>query len=388
MVCKSIKCEEFMNNVSAIVRTDLLIYSIILNGIMYYYLTTNIKRKCRSTKLFKRILASTIFVTIAEVISWSTGEIGNSSQITIHYWSNFVFLSSIGLTSAFGLNYLDYKIFNNESVITKRLHIYLIPTFINIGFAIYNHFNRGFLFYIHESNQYYRGVGVIISNVILYVFAIIVVLSFYRHRHLITGRTSQAITVFVFIPVVGSILQTLTYGTTFGMPAYTLASFLTYLLIEKDEMSRDPLTQLYTRANFENRLRYKLRSNEAFTLIMLDLNDFKHINDTYGHLEGDHVLKCVSDILQHNANVEDMVCRYGGDEFFVLLENQENIGPTFIDRLNHMIDKHNNEHPDKCPIGLSCGYEYVNHSKNISLETLIHGIDQKMYEDKEKKKQS
>ncbi len=60
----------------------------------------------------------------------------------------------------------------------------------------------------------------------------------------------------------------LAYGTTFEMPSYTLASFMTFLLIEKDEMARDPLTLLYKRANLKSRLRFKLKVSESFAVMV------------------------------------------------------------------------------------------------------------------------
>lgn len=375
-----------MNHVATVVRIDLLIYSVILSAILYGYLKINRKNENYSTVLFKRILVSIVLVSIAEIISWSTEEIGNSAQISIHYWSNAVFLASIGFTSAFGLNYLDYKVFGNIERSKRSLWIYLIPTYVNIGFAVYNHFSRGFLFTIASTNQYYRGIGVTISSVILYVFATAVVFYFHRDKSLITGRITQAISVFVFVPVVGSILQVLSYGTTFGMPSYTLGCFLTFLLVEKDEMAKDPLTQLYTRTNLENRLRYKLKSSDAFTVMMIDLNDFKVINDTYGHLEGDRVLQKVSEILKRHVNREDMVCRYGGDEFFILIENSSDIGSCLIEAIDKSIESYNKGNYHEYAIELSYGYEFVDNDRDVELEALIHRIDRKMYEDKMKRK--
>lgn len=376
-----------MDNISAIVRVDLLVYSIIINIIMYFYLSQNGKSEGFSVVLFRRIIASTILVSIAEAISWSTGEFGNTSQIAVHYWSNVVFLANIGLTAAFGLGYLDYKIFGNAEAYKKRIFVYLIPTYLNIGFAVFNHFSRGFLFNIDHNNVYTRGIAANVSSGFLYVFAILVVINFYKHKKLVTGRVAQAITIYVFVPILGSVLQMLAYGTTFGMPAYTLASFLTFLLVEKDEMARDPLTQLYTRANLENRLRYKLKSYEPFTVILIDLNDFKLINDTYGHLEGDRVLQKVSEILTHSINVEDMVCRYGGDEFFILIENSKNIESNFIEALDESVERYNRANQKPYDVKLSYGMEYVADPRHIKLEALIHRIDQEMYEDKIRRKQ-
>jgi diguanylate cyclase (GGDEF)-like protein len=87
----------------------------------------------------------------------------------------------------------------------------------------------------------------------------------------------------------------------------------------------DPLTGLYVRRFFvqclHRELRSALRSNNPLSLIMLDLDAFKKINDTHGHLIGDKVLSEIGKILKNSTRSSDFACRYGGDEFTILLTN-------------------------------------------------------------------
>lgn len=89
------------------------------------------------------------------------------------------------------------------------------------------------------------------------------------------------------------------------------------------EASTDRLTNLFDRAHFQAQLREEIerarRRNEQFTVIFLDVDDFKRINDDYGHRIGDESLKLVADALRSNIRQTDTVARQGGDEFTVLL---------------------------------------------------------------------
>lgn len=89
-----------------------------------------------------------------------------------------------------------------------------------------------------------------------------------------------------------------------------------------ESSTRDGLTRLYNRKYFTERLTaevaYSRRHKVKLAVMLLDLDDFKHTNDTYGHLAGDMVLRLVSAQMQRLIRVEDLVARYGGEEFVIL----------------------------------------------------------------------
>ena len=91
----------------------------------------------------------------------------------------------------------------------------------------------------------------------------------------------------------------------------------------KREASHDPLTRLNNRRLFVQRLEQEIArastSEESFSIVFLDVDELKRINDTYGHLAGDALLREVSNALMDAVRGEDVVARYGGDEFIVLL---------------------------------------------------------------------
>ena len=82
----------------------------------------------------------------------------------------------------------------------------------------------------------------------------------------------------------------------------------------------DFLTHLYSRGAFDDAL-HKLASNatRGFSCIMLDIDHFKRVNDSFGHMAGDAVLEAVASILQQCSRKRDIACRYGGEEFVILL---------------------------------------------------------------------
>lgn len=122
-----------------------------------------------------------------------------------------------------------------------------------------------------------------------------------------------------------------------------LATFISATSLELEEMNRrlvaaattDGLTGLYNRAELQRRIEHQLENvcDESFSLIMIDIDNFKHVNDTYGHREGDAVLTALADILLgEQKRVPDRISagRWGGEEFMLLLSNTDLSAATLI----------------------------------------------------------
>jgi diguanylate cyclase (GGDEF)-like protein len=99
--------------------------------------------------------------------------------------------------------------------------------------------------------------------------------------------------------------------------------------------TRDILTGVYNRNYFNETIIRDIelarRRDERLSFILIDVNDFKMINDTYGHLHGDGVLRACADILRKSVRKSDFLCRYGGDEFVIVTPQPtcEANGPLF-----------------------------------------------------------
>ena len=151
---------------------------------------------------------------------------------------------------------------------------------------------------------------------------------------------------------------------------------------------RDPLTNLFNRRRFEEELEDWLAQAKRYTthgaLLFIDLDDFKHINDTFGHYTGDKLLKTVANTLQKRLRYTDTLARLGGDEFAIILQHT-NIGQAQLIAGEMLaLLKYNTEGKEgKCPgITASIGIAlFPEHS--ASLETLIAYADLAMYNAKE-----
>ncbi|WP_424939668.1 diguanylate cyclase [Aliiroseovarius sp. S253] len=144
--------------------------------------------------------------------------------------------------------------------------------------------------------------------------------------------------------------------------AMDIASQLAHRLQDEKEVAQsqaltDGLTGLSNRRALETRLERQLQRNVPFSLMHLDLDFFKSVNDTHGHAAGDAVLEMVAQILREETRQEDLVARVGGDEFVIVLDNQ--VYPTRLEkiaaRLIKRIEKPITFHGSVCRISASIG---------------------------------
>jgi diguanylate cyclase (GGDEF)-like protein len=151
----------------------------------------------------------------------------------------------------------------------------------------------------------------------------------------------------------------------------------------------DTLTQLSNRRGFESIAQHAIhlckRLEKPATLLFFDLNNFKHINDQYGHASGDVALQTFSTTLKHAFRNSDVIARLGGDEFVVLLTNTKpDIASKVLERLSDMIADHNLLDNNDYDISYSVGIIEYDPKKHQSIADLINDADQLMYVQKKK----
>ena len=121
----------------------------------------------------------------------------------------------------------------------------------------------------------------------------------------------------------------------------------------RQDVRTDPLTGLHNRRSLEHVLEKCERSNTPFSIISLDIDHFKHINDTYGHDIGDEVLKELALIMQHSSREQDLSIRMGGEEFLVFLPDCSLIIASEIaERLRINVENHPFEQVEHITISL------------------------------------
>ncbi len=150
----------------------------------------------------------------------------------------------------------------------------------------------------------------------------------------------------------------------------------------------DDLTGLLNRREIERIFEYEIYRTEIsrheFSLIMVDVDLFKEINDTYGHLQGDTVLKEIANQIQKSCRKQDYVARWGGDEFLILLpEASGEEAAAVAERIRRDVsaDGHAGLSPDQ-KVTITCGVSY--HTEKMPVKSLVARVDQALLTGKDR----
>lgn len=155
--------------------------------------------------------------------------------------------------------------------------------------------------------------------------------------------------------------------------------------ILQDEANHDPLTGLLNRRGFQEAMSAVRDEDMPLAVCLFDLDDLKKINDTWGHDMGDRMLQCFADRLRRQTRSKDIKCRYGGDEFVLVLKNMnsssaaEKKGEAICRSFREYAEKEG--FPTACSVGISlCGLD------NRSSDEVIKCADQALYRAKRENK--
>lgn len=153
----------------------------------------------------------------------------------------------------------------------------------------------------------------------------------------------------------------------------------------------DDLTGLYNRRGFsdlgEQYLKLARRSGRGVTMVYVDLDRFKTINDSLGHHVGDRALVKVADILRATFRRSDIIARLGGDEFGVLaLEASDERSEFLVERLKERVREFNGTSPEPYQLAISVGMARQEDEPGVRLEDLVAEADSAMYREKHEKR--
>lgn len=361
------------------------IFMVLLLASIAVHAGFKLDRKEQDHRAFLRLLLLTIVILILEMIS----VLLSSSE-----YINFMFAQKLVNVAGFALApfvpicaiLYVYKITNKYQKIDRNKLLWLsVPLVINsiISLGSWSFF---WIFGITNENSYVRGPLFLVSPLTSYFYYIVCLLVVYDNRKKLSKEEVFILSLPVGVPAVLSFFQLYFFVFLTIWNSVAVAVVINYIYLIYRQTKIDPLTGLSNRIAYDEYLkRLHRKNNIALAVITIDLDDFKSINDVFGHHEGDNVLKLFARMLEDAFAGKGVPIRWGGDEFIVLVnEHKSEIVEKYVTTLDEKIEAYNKNGYKPYQIKFSYGMTIFDSTYNNVYE-LVQQSDKLMYEKKQKK---
>ncbi len=332
-------------------------------------------------KAYNFMLIVTFIATINETLSFIIDARPGFIFHILQYISNTISSASSGIIGYCWCLFVEYHIHRNFERIKKKSRILAIPLIIATILIIINLLGTGIIFDISKENVYTRGP----MNFILYIFVFVYYIeSIYTvHKAKYDSILVEFFPIYYFI--IPCMIGTMIQGFFFGVSTIWLCVAIAFILVYNENQISvsfiDDLSGLYNR-KYMNHYLNKLQSdkNRHVYGFLLDINEFKAINDTYGHLTGDRALIKFGKILQHSIDKDSVAIRMGGDEFviFAKLKSDEE-ALALKKQIKYNVRQFNIKSKEPFHLSFSIGIAKFN-GKNT--DAFLSAMDDSMYEAK------
>lgn len=331
-------------------------------------------------KAYNFMLIVTFIATINETLSFIIDARPGFIFHILQYISNTISSASSGIIGYCWCLFVEYHIHRNFKRIKKKSRILAVPLIIATILIFINLLGTGIIFDISKENVYTRGP----MNFILYIFVFV-----YYIESIYTVQKAKNDSILVeFFPIyffiipcmIGTMIQGFFFGISTIWLCVAIAFIIVYIEIQISISFIDDLSGLYNR-KYMNHYLDKLQNDKPKHVygFLMDINDFKTINDIYGHLKGDQAIIQFGKILQHSIDKDSVAIRMGGDEFviFAILKSNEE-ALALKKHIEQNVRQFNTNSTE--PFHLSFSIGIAKYSGNI--ETFLSSMDDSMYEAK------
>ncbi len=325
-------------------------------------------------------LVGAAFETVSYLVDGQAVAFGSQ----INYLSNgLCFFGTVTIGMMWCL-YVDLRIYRNYKRTMRSVKFVVIPWLVEVVAIACTLAGTGFMFWVSSDNVYHRGVGAPLGYATLMLYFAYSIFLVLRSRK--RGVNLQFFPVQYFIApcVAGVVVQFCFYGITLSWLSVGIALIFVQMQAYARSVYTDELSGLFNRRYLMGVLaKHDAASDEPMYGIMLDVNDFKYINDTFGHSVGDQAICTIGDVLFRVLPEDGIAIRYAGDEFIALLPGaDEQLVRATIRDIEAMLEQQNGSGEQVFTLNMAMGY--AKFEKSDTSETFLHRMDEEMYAEKRK----
>ena len=338
-------------------------------------------------RLFMLLLFSNMSMIIIDILGWTFNGLPGQTNYLLNQYSNWALYILEPIPPMLWILYTHFQVYKEQAKVKAATYPLIYLWLINAVFSSLS-LSYGWFFSVDGQNIYHRGPYFAFHAAFCYCLFIYAFLFVLRNRSKLEKRYFYSLLLF-FVPVfIGTSIQMIHYGVSYNWSGMMLSLLIVYFNIQNRSLNTDYLTQTYNRRQLDGYIKARIRNSSkdvSFSAILIDLNDFKNINDRLGHDIGDEALKAAVQILSGSLRQDDFVARYGGDEFMIIMDinNHEQLEQA-VQRIQQSVDRFNRENVKPYSIDFAMGYAVYENESNMTADDFFRYIDQRMYEAKRK----
>ena len=305
--------------------------------------------------------------------------------------SNLLFYEALAVISYLWMLYVYIKLEFIKTLDKKKFFLLALPLMAFSIVAVTNPFTH-ILFSFDENNLYTRGGGIYFHWLVTWSYLIIptvqTICAIAREKNKFRRQEMIPLLYFIIPPAIASVVQMMFYGVSSSQTGITVSIVIIFLVMQSSQVLTDELTGLVNRRGLDNYLAgYSMHNADTeLSLLMLDLNNFKQVNDKFGHIIGDCALQEAADALKKACETfpgKLFLCRYGGDEFIIIGKNHSQDEIARLKTLIHKeVETKNAEGTRPYLLGVSIGTAHGKCKDSDDIEYLIRLADEAMYNEK------
>lgn len=290
------------------------------------------------------------------------------------------------IVMVFWFLYLHYHIHQNEKQSLKL--VYVLSPFIFIYFilVLLSMFSIPLLFVINSEGFIERGTYYLALVILLHLYIGVTLLYITLYKKNLSKSDFYTLILFTMPPMATGLIQYFEPNFVLIWESLAISILFVFINIQSKITSIDSLTGISNRREFDKQINYlssQKKLDQKLWAMIVDIDNFKQINDLQSHQAGDLVLKDISKILKKSLRKDDFVARIGGDEFCVIIDSIDEIGAIdIVNRIYENLTEYNSLRSDIFKVDISIGYGNFEQNKHKNFLDFLEHLDRKMYEQK------
>ena len=393
-----------MSGIDIVLRIDVNLFAIIFASVLGLSLRSKSEKPFLDYRLFMLMLYAVVFELVTDTLMWAFDGSPSATGRAALMAASFLYYLGHPVAPMLYAAYAIHQIEGDTRALASRMPLLALPAAFSAFLSLASIFT-GWYFYLDPAGVYRHGPLFPLFAAFSYVylaFSFVLVIVSWKSAD---TRVLTGLIVFPILPIAASVLQVRYYGLILIWPAMVVSLLVIYVNIQQRKLSSDYLTGAFNRRRLDEYLADRVRelrepavsrarrralvgraAPRRFSGFLADVDDFKAINDRFGHAAGDEALVETVRLIRSCLRSEDFLARYAGDEFVAILPlSTEAELESVVARVRARLTEHTPP-GGRYRLSLSIGAAVFDSALDADGDRYIERLDGLMYAEKQARK--